>query len=196
MPMESSVNDVFRFVQLRPRRPLGESAPIPLQDDTSLAQSLLQETSPAGRASTANTALKTGQETVGSLSDLPLGAEIVAALSGLREVPGSTTDDLVQKVPEPASFLWHMEQRGARCGRASRWRSPTSSRPAGSGLGLGGAATSRLIGQELHVLAGGDRAAAVRKGHICRYTKEGLDRPVPFIARCRGHPAPAVPRSP
>lgn len=98
MTDETSLNDVFRFVQLRPRRPVDETLPIPLAADTPLVKRLAGAGSVSKRAETANAALEGGQ--IHGPADLPLGAEIVAAVAALRKVEGATTADLRAQLPD------------------------------------------------------------------------------------------------
>lgn len=105
MALESSVNDVFRFIQLRPRRPVGEAEPIPLIEDTQLAESIVGAPSFARRTALANTALERRTDTARSVDDIRLGREITTAVVGLRGQEGVTTDDLIQAIPELDSEL-------------------------------------------------------------------------------------------
>jgi hypothetical protein len=98
MAEDSTVNDVFRFVQLRPQRTVPESRPIPLRGDTALVKQLAGAGSVSKRAEVANAALTASA--VKSVGDVPLGPEIVAALLSLREKLEATTADLRQKLPD------------------------------------------------------------------------------------------------
>ena len=95
MAEDSSVNDVFRFIQLRPRRTVPEAAPILLLRDTALVKRLTSAGSK--RYDMANAALASGP--VKSIADVPLGEEITTALRKLRDEPDATTNDLRQQLP-------------------------------------------------------------------------------------------------
>ena len=97
MADETSVNDIFRFVQLRPRRPVPEAGPILLAPGTALVRRLAGAQSVTGRAEVANAALEAS--TIQSVADFPLGNEIAAALEALRREAGATTDDLMDRLP-------------------------------------------------------------------------------------------------
>ena len=97
MTDETSLSDVFRFVQLRPRRPVDEALPIPLAADTPLVKRLTAAGSVSKRAETANAALEAGQ--IHGRADVPLGAEIMAAVASLRTVDDATLEDLRTLLP-------------------------------------------------------------------------------------------------
>lgn len=94
---ETSVNDIFRFIQLRPRRTLSEANAIPLFKGTALVKGLSAAKGVSKRADVANSALDAS--TIGSVADVPLGPDIEAALLGLRLQPTATTDDVLAQVP-------------------------------------------------------------------------------------------------
>lgn len=98
MADEKSPGDVFRFLQLRPRRPVEEAAPIPLVADTSLVRQLAGAGSVSKRSETANAALAAGG--VDTPADVQLGTEIVAAIDSLRGDPEATTADLLARLPQ------------------------------------------------------------------------------------------------
>ena len=97
--MDSSVNEIFRFIQLRPIKPQEEAAPIPLQSGTALAKDLLKAPGHDQRAAVANAALLQGA-VVRAVSELPLGNEIMAALSSLEAKPEASTQDLIELLPD------------------------------------------------------------------------------------------------
>lgn len=99
MPIVNSVDDVFRFIQLRPRRPLRDTPAVPLMGDTPLAARLADAPTIARRIALANAALENSAETAASVDDLPLGAEITQALNELSGHESPTTDDLLQHLP-------------------------------------------------------------------------------------------------
>ena len=94
---ENSVNDIFRFVQLRPRRTVGEANPVRLAEGTALVKRLTGAGSVSKRAEAAVAAL--GASSVRSAADVPLGPQIVAALGTLRSQAGATVDELRQALP-------------------------------------------------------------------------------------------------
>ncbi|MEO7403201.1 MAG: hypothetical protein ABIU95_05980, partial [Burkholderiales bacterium] len=97
MADENSVNDIFRFVQLRPRRTVGEANPVRLAEGTALVKRLAGAGSVSKRGEAAVAAL--GASSVRSAADVPLGPQIVAALGTLRSQAGATVDDLRQALP-------------------------------------------------------------------------------------------------
>lgn len=105
MPIESSVNDVFRFIQLRPKRPPDEAEPIPLLADTRVAVAIVGARGTGERIAVANAALRNREETVRSSDDVPLGPEILAALVALLEQTEATTGDLVDALPDVDSTV-------------------------------------------------------------------------------------------
>jgi hypothetical protein len=105
MPDQSSVNDVFRFIQLRPKRPPSDAPSIPLLDNTPLAKSLISAPTNPARIRLADAALKGHTDTVRSLDEIPLGAEIVAALHDLSETDDATNGDLLARLPNAAALL-------------------------------------------------------------------------------------------
>ena len=105
MLSENSVNDIFRFIQLRPRKPLKETRSIPLVDNTQLAKSLVGAPSTLRRAALANAALESHTDTVHSLNDIPLGPEIAATLDELSQEKDAMTDDLIQRLPNLDAML-------------------------------------------------------------------------------------------
>jgi hypothetical protein len=95
---DSAPSDVFRFVQLRPRRTVGEARSIALSNDTRLAKSLIGAQSTGQRIELANAAIK---ERASSLeNEVSLGAKILEATRRLSENESATTADLEQEVPE------------------------------------------------------------------------------------------------
>jgi hypothetical protein len=106
MPGENSVNEVFRFIQLRPKRPLRETPSVPLLDDTPLAVTLTSAPTAQRRMSAANAALERGgADTVRTPGDVPLGPEILAALDELRRSDDATTGDLVDRLANVPALL-------------------------------------------------------------------------------------------
>jgi len=93
---ENSANDVFRFVQLRPRRTLAEVRPIPLDGSTDVARAIARARTAAERAKAANSALAKIVPTLGD--DLALGNEVLAAAADRQADPGATTADLLADV--------------------------------------------------------------------------------------------------
>ncbi len=94
---QSSASDVFRFVQLRPRRALDDVRPIALFDSTSLAKSLAGAPSVVRRAELANRAL--GEGTPGLGDEVALGTKVLDAVRRLAQNPNATTADLEREVP-------------------------------------------------------------------------------------------------
>ena len=97
MANENSVSDIFRFVQLRPRRALDETPTILLAADTSLARGLAAALTVSERAALANASLKALG--IRAPADTPLGPEIVRALNDLAPKPEATTVDLWTALP-------------------------------------------------------------------------------------------------
>ena len=98
----SSVNDVFRFVHLRPQRPTKVLGVVVLARDTSLVKDLETQRTMVGRVRLANEALdRSGIRVVG---DVPLGETITDAIAELRDRPAATTSDLRQEVPALDDF--------------------------------------------------------------------------------------------
>jgi hypothetical protein len=93
----SSINDIFRFVQLRPQRATRQIGVVALARDTPLVKDLTVETTSAARTARANEALAQGA--VRSIDDVALGAETVSALVGLRVSADSTVQDLRDALP-------------------------------------------------------------------------------------------------
>jgi hypothetical protein len=100
MPSETSINDVFRFIQLRPRLSLEETGSIPILSETKTAQTILREPNPGRRMEAANAALANRGETIRSVADVPLGSEITAAIAQLMAGDEATTRDLVQRLTD------------------------------------------------------------------------------------------------
>lgn len=102
MSSENSPNDIFRFVQLRPRRSMEEANPIRLVDSTPLAKSLATAPTVVRRAEIANAWLK-GND-VRRPQDTPLGPEIVEALKNVAQLGEPTTADLFVALPTLTAF--------------------------------------------------------------------------------------------
>jgi hypothetical protein len=98
MTDEVAVNDIFRFLQLRPRRTVAEARSIPLAWSTELVGRLAGAGSVSKRVEVANAAL--GSSPVQAVADVPLGPEIAETLQSLRELEGATTMDLSQQLPD------------------------------------------------------------------------------------------------
>lgn len=97
MAVGSTVNDVFRFLQLRPQRAARQTGVVVLVRGTALVKNLIAEESMEGRIRLANEALSSSP--IRSVDDVPLGTEITAAIADLRQSPESTLDDLRQRLP-------------------------------------------------------------------------------------------------
>ncbi len=97
MAAQSSVDDVFRFIQLRPQRAVRGTGVVVLVRDTALVKDLGGELTMTERARLANRAL--ADSDVRSVDDVPLGPEITAAIADLRAVSGSNVNDLAQALP-------------------------------------------------------------------------------------------------
>ena len=93
----ASLNDVFRFIQLRPQRLVAEASPVLLAADTALAKRLAAADTVPGRTRVADAAL--GASQVRSVADVPLGTEIAAALAALRGQESASLGDLRQQLP-------------------------------------------------------------------------------------------------
>lgn len=102
MVEENSASDVFRFVQLRPRRALDDVCSIALLDSTALAKSLAGAPSVVRRAKLANRAL--GEGTSGLADEVALGTKVVGAVRRLVQNPNATTADLEREVPALAQL--------------------------------------------------------------------------------------------
>jgi hypothetical protein len=105
MSSESSLNDLFRFIQLRPKRPLDETPSVELMADTPLAKRLIHVPSARRRMELANDALAKLVEIVGAPEDVPLGQEIVAAIAELAPDDEATTEDLIDRLPGLSDLL-------------------------------------------------------------------------------------------
>jgi len=105
MPGESSLNDLFRFIQLRPKRQLDETPSVELMADTAVAKKLVHAPSARRRMEVANDALPKLIEIVGAPEDVPLGEEIVAAIAELAPDDGATTEDLIDRLPGVPDLL-------------------------------------------------------------------------------------------
>jgi hypothetical protein len=99
MMNETSSNDIFRFIQLRPTLPVDETPTISLAEDTPLARELQAAADSGRRTALANAFLKDGTQMVRALKDLPLGPEIAGATRNLKQNQGATLDDLLLQVP-------------------------------------------------------------------------------------------------
>ena len=97
MADETSVNDIFRFIHLRPRRTVPESRPIPLVSETALAKRLSTAGTVSKRGEIANAALSSSP--IQSVADVPLGREITAAVRLLQPQRDATIEDLRQRLP-------------------------------------------------------------------------------------------------
>lgn len=95
---ENSASDVFRFVQLRPRRPVEETRTIDLVDRTPLTKALAGAPDVVRRAEQANAALKEGRTVIERES--AFGAKVLAALESLADKDDATTADLDEALPE------------------------------------------------------------------------------------------------
>ena len=94
---QNSADNLFRFVQLRPRRTRDDVQPIPLDDSTSLARAFAKATGVAERAKLAEGVLAKLVPTVGD--ELALGLQVLGAASRLGQDVEATTEDLVSQVP-------------------------------------------------------------------------------------------------
>lgn len=97
MQRESSLNDVFRFIQLRPPVSLNEVSPAEALPDTEFAQSLAEAPDAQRRIELADQTLEDGKNTVQRPADVLLGQEIATALSQLRGTAASTAE-LIQRL--------------------------------------------------------------------------------------------------
>lgn len=99
---ESSVNDVFRFIQLRPQRAARRRGLIALARDTELVKDLASEPTTAGRVRLANQAL--ADSGIRTVDDVPLGDKIADAIAALLGSQEPTVADLRGAVPGLATF--------------------------------------------------------------------------------------------
>lgn len=95
---ENSASDVFRFVQLRPRRPVEETRTIELVDGTPLTKALAGAPDVARRAEQANAALKEARPVLERES--VFGAKVLAAIRSVADKENATTADLDEALPE------------------------------------------------------------------------------------------------
>jgi hypothetical protein len=105
MSAESSLSDLFRFIQLRPKRPLDETPSVELMADTPIAKRLIDAPSSRRRMELANDALPKLVEIVGAPEDVPLGQEIIAAIAELTLDDEATTEDLIDRLPGVPDLL-------------------------------------------------------------------------------------------
>jgi hypothetical protein len=97
MAEENSVNDIFRFIQLRPVRTVNESLPIPLIARTALVERLAGAGSVSKRIEVADDALSTSA--IKNPADVPHGPQIAEAVRDLRQQEDATTADLRARLP-------------------------------------------------------------------------------------------------
>lgn len=95
---ENSASDVFRFVQLRPRRPVEETRAVPLVNGTPLTKALAGARDVVRRAEQANAALKEARGTLDRES--AFGSRVLDALKGISDNQNATTADLDAALPE------------------------------------------------------------------------------------------------
>ena len=95
---QNSASDVFRFVQLRPRRPVQETRAIALVDGTPLTKALSGAPDVARRAEHANNALKEARAALERES--AFGLKVLEALKGLSQKETATTTDLDHALPD------------------------------------------------------------------------------------------------
>ncbi len=100
MVNETSSNDIFRFIQLRPMRSAEGTPTIALAIDTPLAKEIQGAASPTRRAALANAALKGGAATVRSVKELPLGPQLEVAIKELEKLAEPRFVDLLERLPE------------------------------------------------------------------------------------------------
>ncbi len=102
MVEENSASDVFRFVQLRPRRALNDVRPIALLDSTPLAKALADTPNVVRRADLANRGL--GEGTSGLGDEIALGRRVLDAVRRLAQKPNVSTANLELELPELAQL--------------------------------------------------------------------------------------------
>ncbi|MGH8732055.1 MAG: hypothetical protein ACREVB_00015, partial [Burkholderiales bacterium] len=102
MDGHNSLGDVFRFLQLRPAKPVSDVDTIPLAS-TDLAGALSEADSVDARLALADEALANDTVTVRSVGDLQLGEELLAALTETQSRADATTADLIGEIGDVES---------------------------------------------------------------------------------------------
>jgi hypothetical protein len=113
---QNSANDVFRFVQLRPRRTTEEARPIALMDSTPFAKTLAGAPDVTRRAELANRVLIDAVPALGM--EVSLGTAIIDFVRRVSDDADATTAYLYQEIPGIAD-LQHDREAAQRTSRLS-----------------------------------------------------------------------------